>query len=70
MQPKSILFIMKHKTFAAKALRASFVTALTVGSVFGLNSCRDEFTDEDALRLELERQQALIQQQADYKLQS
>lgn len=56
MQPKS-LFTMRQKTRVYKTLRNSFITLFALGSALGLNSCRDQFTDEDALRLQLQQQQ-------------
>ncbi|MDW8287560.1 MAG: hypothetical protein RMJ89_05775, partial [Flammeovirgaceae bacterium] len=41
-----------------KASRFSVVTAFVLGSVLGLNSCRDEFSDEDQLKMELEALEA------------
>ncbi|GAB4328563.1 MAG: hypothetical protein OHK0038_02430 [Flammeovirgaceae bacterium] len=57
MQPKA-RSTMKQKEIVLKASRFSVVTAFVLGSVLGLNSCRDEFNDEDQLKLELEALEA------------
>jgi hypothetical protein len=44
---------MKQKEIVLRASRFSLIMAFVLGAIFGLNSCRDEFNDEDALRLEL-----------------
>jgi hypothetical protein len=57
MQPKA-RSTMKQKEIVLKASRFSVVTAFVLSSVLGLNSCRDEFNDEDQLKMELEALEA------------